>query len=101
MKWCTKLFKVLPFLFSMSTITILNFYIKTKENKVTRKKQEGFQYFTVNTKPLAKSHKRVRWKNQTSKKLPKYGENNLKNTGIKKNKLFMKEQGSISYRNPS
>lgn len=44
----------------MSTITILNYYVKTKENKVTRKKQEGFQYFTVNTKPLAKSHNRVR-----------------------------------------
>lgn len=59
-KWCTILLKVLPFLFSMSTITILNCYITTKENKVTRKKQEGFQYFTVNTKPLAKSHNRVR-----------------------------------------
>lgn len=60
-KWCTILFKVLPFLLSMSTIiTILNCYMKTKENKVTRKKQEGFQYFIVNIKPLAKLHNKVR-----------------------------------------
>lgn len=44
-KWCTILFKVLPFLFSISTITILNCYIKTKENKVKRKKAGGFSVF--------------------------------------------------------